>query len=303
MQAQDAEATMYFSNLILSNPAYTGASGESSIVLSYRDYFPGYGFKVGSLYGSWDSYFDQLHGGTGIYIFENRLGSILNDLRVGGTYSYHLRAGRELFVYAGFMAAMIHRSLNTDNLVLPDQIDPLLGPVLQSGEIIDNLSRTMFDTGIGFLFIYRRFNGGVSVNHIAKPDLTGRGGESSRLARRFSVHATSSFDLENGIKLDPLVSASLQAGVITASAGIVTGYSIINVNLLTHLDSRQGVSSIQAGVCIQKSSLAIGYNHYFNPFRSEMAIPFTLSSQVTLRISLFSVEKRAITRAINNPKL
>jgi len=303
LNAQDGEGTMYFSNLLLSNPAYTGASGSSSIILSYRDYYPGYGFGLGSLYGSWDSYFEPLHGGAGVYIFENRLGDILNDLRAGGTYAYHLRAGRDIYINAGFMATMIHRSVNTGGIILPDQIDPLLGPVLPSGEIIGDMSRTLFDTGIGFLFIYRNYNAGFSVNHIATPDLTGSGSRASMLARRYSVHGAASFELKNRIKLDPLLAASFQSGVVTASGGMVASYNVLNINIITHFDSRQGVNALQAGLFVEKGALALGYNHYFMPFRNEISVPFTLSAQVSVKVNLFTIEKRDNTGTIKTPNL
>lgn len=301
--AQDAEGTMYFSNLLLSNPAYTGASDNSSIIMSYRDYYPGYGFGMGSVWGSWDSFFEPLHGGVGFNVFESRLGNILNDLRMGGTYAYHLRAGKDFYINAGFIATMIHRSINTDGLILPDQIDPLLGPVLQSGEVIEDMSRTMFDTGIGFLIIYKAYNAGFSVNHIATPDLTGRDTESSSLARRFSTHATASFELKNGIKLDPLMAVNWQSDVVNGSAGIVAAYKVLSINLLTHFDSRSGINALQAGLFVEKGSITLGYNHYFNPFRNQNTTPFSLSAQVTVKVRLYSVEKRDMAGTINNPNL
>lgn len=304
LQCQDAESSMFYSNPILSNPAYTGSSGRSAIVLSYRDYFPGMGFNVGSLYGSWDSFIEPLHGGVGVYLFENRLGNILNDLRTGATYSYHLRAGRELFINAGFMASVIHRSLNTDYIVMPDQIDPLLGPVLPSGQITEFRSRTIFDTGIGFLLIYRNYTGGISLNHIAAPDLTGSGIADSRLPRRISMHVSASYSFKDSeMCLEPLFAASYQGGVFVAEAGIIYGCNILNINVVAHTDSRQGLSAIQSGIFVEKGLLGIGYNHYFNPGVAGTFVTSSLSSQVTLWVGLYNVEKRGVIRTIKYPKL
>ncbi|MEZ4999468.1 MAG: hypothetical protein R2727_01880 [Bacteroidales bacterium] len=74
---------------MLSNPAFTGSTDRSIINLSYREYFPGYNLGTGSLYCSWDSFFEALHGGAGLYVSgEQRLfDNILNDLRAGATYA------------------------------------------------------------------------------------------------------------------------------------------------------------------------------------------------------------------------
>jgi len=49
--------------------------------------------------------------------------------------------------------------------------------------------------------------------------------------------------------------------------------------------------------------MALGYNHYFMPFRNNNSVPFTLSAQVSVIITLYPVEKRDISGTINKPKL
>ncbi|MEZ5010895.1 MAG: hypothetical protein R2744_04505 [Bacteroidales bacterium] len=51
----------------------------------------------------------------------------MNDLRAGATYAATIRAGKEIFVNAGFMASIIHRSVNSGNIILPDQIKSAAG--------------------------------------------------------------------------------------------------------------------------------------------------------------------------------
>ncbi|MEZ4999469.1 MAG: type IX secretion system membrane protein PorP/SprF [Bacteroidales bacterium] len=216
----------------------------------------------------------------------------------------HLRAGKEIFVNAGFMASIIHRSVNSGNIILPDQIDPLLGAVLPPGEIIDRPSRTVFDAGIGFMVIYRNYNGGFSVNHIATPDITGNGGEGARLHRRLSVHAAASYDLPGEeMSVDPLVTLSLQGDVVSASGGVVLSYNALSVNAVAYFDSRQGISAVQSGLYIEKGLFGVGYNHYFSTGGGGVAVPLTLSSQLVVSISLYNVEKRELIRAIKYPKL
>ncbi|HCC71915.1 MAG TPA: hypothetical protein DEQ09_12305, partial [Bacteroidales bacterium] len=132
ISAQDTESLSFYYNPVQSNPALSGTEGPGKLRLIYRDYYPGRSLNLHSFHCSYDSYLETIHGGFGLYVSENIMGDLLNELRAGAAYSYHLRAGRDLYVNAGFMASVINRSIDAGNIILPDQVDPLLGPVLIS---------------------------------------------------------------------------------------------------------------------------------------------------------------------------
>lgn len=302
--SQEGGAGTFFSSPLVANPAYTGATGSSLITLSYAAYYPGYNTGVATLYGSWDAYFESLHGGAGFFLSENKLGNILNDLRAGVTYAYHLQADRNLWINAGFTASMIHRSLNSSSVILPDQIDPLLGPVLPSGESVSDRSRTLFDASVGFLITWYDFTGGLSVSHIATPDLTGDGKSYSRLPRRYSLHGSYKFLFERGkYELEPLFAISYQGSRGGLLTGIVAGYESFSVNLASHFSLPEGLSALQAGMSVTAGVVEIGYSHLFAAGNQHVMSPLTLSSVITLRITLTGAAKSVAMRAINYPKL
>ncbi len=295
---------MIYISRIISNPAFTGASPTGDIRLIYRDFYPGNDFNIGSLYFSYDSFIKRIHGGAGLYVQENRMGNILNDLRAGVTYSYHLRAGRDLYVNAGFMASVIHRNIDVSQIVFSDQIDPFLGVVLPTNEVIDFSSRSLFDAGIGFLVIYKDYHAGLSVNHLAKPDLTGSGTSGSKLQRRFTFHASGIFKIDGSdLSLTPLADINLQNRFLWGSAGIVTGYKLFNISAIMHYSEAEGINSLQAGLFVESGRIGVGYNYYFNPFVFSKQVPLQQSNTVTIIIGLNFVEKRGDTKAINYPKL
>ncbi len=304
VSGQDIEGSMLYTSRIISNPAFTGSSPNGDIRMIYRDYYPGNDFNTGSLYFSYNSFFQKVHGGVGLYIQENHMSNILNDLRAGATYSYHLRAGKDLYVYAGFMASLIHRNLDLSNMIFADQIDPLLGVVFPTGEVIDFDSRTLFDAGVGFLVIYKDYHAGISVNHLAKPDLTGSGTWESRLQRRYTFHASGIFKIgRSEFTLMPMVDLNMQNSLITGSAGFTTGYKLISINTIVHYSPGGGFNSLQAGLFLESGRVGVGYNYYFNPFVSSNPTPFKQSNIVTLIFGLNVVEKRGDSKAINYPKL
>lgn len=304
MHAQDSEAFSFYYNPVQSNPALSGAEGPGKLRLMYRDYYPGRGLDLYSINCSYDSYLEGIHGGFGLYVSENVLGRLINDLRAGGSYSYHLRASRDLYINAGFMASVIHRYLNAGAVVLPDQIDPLMGPVLPPGEIIASGSRTVFDAGVGFLFIYRDYHAGISANHIFKPDIGGNGSEESRLGRRLSFHGSARFAAANEkVNVNPGFIINIQNGNLLGALGSSVGYRGLTFNILPFFDFSTGLAYVQSGFHIETGKIEMGYNLNFVPVRTDKLEPFTLSNQVYIAIGLYNVEKRGLISTINYPKM
>jgi len=303
-KTQDIEPGSPYNAPVLFNPAMTGSHLNGLMVLSYRDFYPGNNFNIGSIYMSYDSYFEPVHGGLGLYLIENRLGNVLNDLRTGFTYAYHLRASRDLYINAGFMASLIHYGVNMNEIVFPDQIDRLLGPVLQTGESFTRVSRTVFDTGVGFLFNFREYHAGISVNHLASPDLSLNGNSDGRLRRRYSVHGSARFPLAGEkLHLAPLVYSSLQANIFSIAGGISLEYSVLALNLQLHHSRGAGINAIQTGIHLDINRIGVSYNYFFSPVISSGNLPVTLNNQVTLYIGLNNVDKSTVINTINYPKL
>ncbi|MDZ7738612.1 MAG: PorP/SprF family type IX secretion system membrane protein [Bacteroidales bacterium] len=303
-QAQDTDILSLYYNPVQVNPALTGAEGTGKLRLLYRDYYPGRGLNLHTISCSYDTFVEEAHGGLGIFLSENILGEILNDFRAGVAYSYHLRASRDFYVNAGFMAALVHRSMDAGKIVLPDQIDPLRGAVLPSGEQINSMSRTVFDAGIGFLFSYRNYHSGISVSHIFRPDLVGNGLEDSRAGRRITLHGgTELYPGPEGLSISPAFLFNIQDNMIISAAGAAVSYNNISINLLPFFEPGGGLSFIQSGLFFEAGRMELGYNYNFNPVQNSSLQPFTMSNQVYIAIGLNNVEKRDVIKAIIFPKL
>ena len=85
---------------------------KGSVRFSYLNFYPGNSYNFHSVYFSYDSYFPGIHGGAGIYVSDDYLGGIMNDVRGGLSYSYFLQAGKELYINAGLTASFFHRGFN-----------------------------------------------------------------------------------------------------------------------------------------------------------------------------------------------
>ena len=301
---QGADPGPGYQMLMTSNPALSGSEGNGVLRLSYLNYYPGNNYNLHSVYVSYDSYFSDLHGGAGIYVSDDYLGGIVNDLKVGFSYAYFLQAGKDFFINAGLSASIYHRGYNFDNAVLPDQIDPLVGVTGPSSEVLTGKGQNIFDLGVGFLLISGKFFGGFSISHLTEPDLSGTGLPDERLKRKLLLHLTGDFDIfkKNSLKVRPVTFLALQNGFLSAGAGAVLESNYLSVNAIMLGDSG-GNMNIQTGFSINTGKLNIFYNYRFNIGSENKLMPFSLLHQTGLAFSLNSVDKKYIIKAIKFPKL
>lgn len=301
---QETDPGAGYQMTILSNPALSGSEGDGLMRLSYLNYYPGNSYNLHSVHCSYDSYFPALHGGVAIYLSDNYLGGIINDIRGGFSYAYFLQAGRDLYINAGLSASVYHRGYSFDKAVLPDQIDPLGGVSLPSSEVLASAGQTVFDIGAGFLFMSGKIAGGFSINHLAEPDLSPPGYSNDRIRRKLLVHMTGDLDLNSSknLKARPLAFLELQGGFLSLGGGVVMETNYLSVNAIL-LGNNGKNMNIQTGFSLKAGRMSINYNYRFNIISGNSMMPFSLLHQTGLAFSLNNVDKRNTFKTINFPKL
>jgi type IX secretion system PorP/SprF family membrane protein len=303
-RAQGIRSGPCYQMLLMDNPALSGSEGDGILRMSYLNYYPGNSYDLNSVYLTYDSYFPGLHGGTGLYLSEDYLGGIVNDLRGGFSYAYFLQAGKDLFINAGLTASVFHRGYNFGNAVLPDQIDPVGGVSFPTSEVLDNTGKTVFDVGAGILIISGKLAGGFAVNHLAEPELSSSAVSTENIPRKYSLNLSADIDLNSkgDLKLDPLVLAIRQGDYFTVGAGASLEGSHLALNSVLFADNGGNVN-IQSGFSFRLSLVSVYYNYQFNAKSGNSLLPLSLLHQVGLAFSLNYVEKRKAIKTINFPKL
>ena len=197
---------------MMNNPSLSGRDGTGSLRLSYLNFFPGNSYNLHSVYLSYDSYFQLLHGGAAFFLSDDYLGGIVNDMRAGVSYSYFLRAGDDVYINAGLSGSVIRRGYNFSGAILPDQIDPLGSISVPSSEVLSSQGKTLFDLGAGFSFISGKISGGISVVHLSEPSFSVTGLTEERLKRTVFVHLTGDLLLtrDKSLRIRPLFFSELR---------------------------------------------------------------------------------------------
>ncbi|MCE5348081.1 MAG: type IX secretion system membrane protein PorP/SprF [Bacteroidales bacterium] len=290
--------------VLMNNPALSGGEGNGVLRLSYLNFYPGNNYNLHSGYLSYDSYFPSLHGGAGAYISNDYLGGIVNDLRGGLSYAYFLQAGHDLFINAGLSASFFHRGYNFNKAVLPDQIDPLGGMSVTSAEMLVSSGHTVFDIGTGVVFISGKISGGLSINHLVEPDLSGTGFSNERLKRKYFMHLIGDINLNRtkSLKARPLSFTEIQGRYLSAGAGVVIESNYLSFNAILLGNNGKNLN-MQAGFSLKTSRVYFFYNYQFNIVSGNTFMPLSLLHQTGLAFSLINVDKRKIIKTINFPNL
>lgn len=293
-----------YQSAMINNPGVTGSTGDGYLRLTYLNHYPDNGFNLHTAFISYDAYFPSLHGGAGFYLSDNYLGGIINDLRGGLSYSYFLRAGKNLFFSGGLSASFFHRGYNFTGALLPDQIDPLMGAIHPSAEVFSQAGRTVFDIGTGFLIISGHFFGGIAINHLAEPDIYRSEFGDVNLHRTLLLHGAGDIGInrEKNLLLRPLAKLEIQKGWFSAGAGAVFETSHFSFNSILFLDN-PGNLDIQSGFAVNFKAIILSYNYHFNLISKKNQLPLSVLHEAGIAVSLNNVDKRKTIKTINFPKL
>jgi type IX secretion system PorP/SprF family membrane protein len=301
---QETDPGPGYQMVLMNNPALSGSEGNGTLRLSYLNFYPGNGYNLHSLYLSYDSYVQALHGGAALYLAEDYLGGSVNNIRGGLSYSYFLQAGEDLYINAGLSASIYHQGYNFSNSVLPDQIDPLGGAVYPSGESLISSGRTAFDLGTGFTFVKGWLSGGLAVMHLTQPDLSNSGIAREEIKRKLYIHLCGDLPLGRSQKIyaRPVSYFSYQDDFILAGGGLSIENEHFAINAISMGDNA-GNLDMQTGFSFKAGIIRFNYTYRFNIVSGNSLMPMSLLHQTGLAFSLYDVDKRKSGKTINFPKL
>lgn len=288
---------------LMYNPAFAGSSGEGTMRISCYSFLPGAGFGLRSVYASYDDYSEKLHGGAGVWISDDMMGEVMNDMRTGLTYAYHLKAGRELYFNAGLTASLVYRGINRGAVTFPDDYDPFGGIISPPSETITDAGNMLFDTGTGISFSSGSWYGGLSVMHLTQPYLSTNQHKDNRLFRLYTLNAGTIFHIgHNDLDLCPAASLFVQDRNMIVYLGTVASMRELSFGLAVwHVTS--GFAAAESSVGWDSGSTTITISYSYNILGGGEAVMGTAVVRAGLSISFNNVEKRKAIHVIKLPEL
>jgi len=178
LDAQDPVFSQFFAAPMQVNPAFAGTTFAPRITVNYRNQWADYegGYETYSV--AYEQSLEDLNSGFGVVVLGDDAGNgIYNTTRFHGVYSYRIKINRTSAVRIGVEAGMIQSSLDWDQLVFLDQLDPITGasggggvPTPTEEQRPVNLNNTAVDIGAGLLFNSENAYAGLSLKHLNSPD-------------------------------------------------------------------------------------------------------------------------------------
>lgn len=171
-QAQDPIFSQFYAMPLQINPGFAGSSFAPRVGMAYRNQWTGFSNAYRTYALFYEQQLDHFNSGIGFNLQGDNAGDgILRSTAASVNYAYRLSVDDGLTLKLGIEAGARQVNLDWEKLIFPDQLDPLDGIVLNSGEIRpDVVNRTMLDLGAGLLAGGRRWYAGFAMKHLNTPD-------------------------------------------------------------------------------------------------------------------------------------
>lgn len=303
-RAQDPAFSQFYANPLYMNPAMAGVEGAAKVYIGYRNQWPGATNPYTTMQASYEQFLDPIQGGLGIHVINDRQGGgVINTLSLDLVYSYHLQVSSDLMVTGGFQASLGHRNLNTEGLVLPDELAAGAPVTTLSG-----YSSTYPDFGVGFAAFYKNIFGGVALHHLLQPYTGSSENPNSMLSRKYTAHVGA---------MIPIYEKRLGREVLQLSPNLVFlqqdiyqqlnyGLEVIYRNFVGGLWFRQDLSFSYGTVVFSmgygNDQFRVRYSYDAKLSSPEVHIPSLGAHEISLVIIFENLNKSRKHKAIKCPK-
>lgn len=305
---QDVEFSQYYANPLYLNPAFAGSDNYARLSLNYKTLLPSSFGDYSTYSASVDKYFDNLSGGVGFQILNDRQAQgVINDLGFNLIYAYHTKLKKDWDFAAGFRLGYHVKSLNTSGLTYPDMIetDGTISPGLESGISQKSL---YFDFSFGMLSWYDNYYVGLSVDHLTKPKISLGSDDPGPIERKYTLHGGMEIPFYNSLgRVHMTLSPNLILQVQGASSKLNLGIYLNKKYLTSGIWFKTNTNFDLTG-CV----LMLGYITDYSTFAYSYDVPFYLGGvsgvisgghEVTFLYKFMYKSKRKKMKAIKCPKI
>jgi len=186
LTAQDYQFTQFYAAPVNLNPAFTGNTAQSRMVMNYRNQWTAIPGAFVTYNVTYEQFIPQIKSGIGLLVNHDKAGSgNLGYTSVLGLYSYEFQVNYDLYLRPGLSFGRSFRTLDMNDLVFGDQLVRPDGSATVDRVQMPNSS--FFDVGAGLLLYSHNYWIGASAAHINKPNESLLGYEAS-VPIKFSTH-------------------------------------------------------------------------------------------------------------------
>lgn len=191
--SQDVSFSQFYTNPLYLNPAFAGSVGVPRVALQYRNQWHAFDNAFTTYSAAADFPVDKLRGGLGVnFINDAQANGALNTYQVNAAYAVNVRLSEHYWFNGGVQAGYYQNSLNVDELIFADNLDPNFGNNGVSGEVglITDPNYSYIDFSTGVLVYSQKLFFGLAAHHLNEPSQSFVSGNNDdvKLNRKYSAH-------------------------------------------------------------------------------------------------------------------
>jgi len=193
--AQDPQFSQFYAAAQYLNPALTGNTHQDRIALNYRLQWPGVQPGYETYMVAYDHRFSTVNCGMGGMVLRDKAGtSGLTFTTVALNYSYEARINYKRAVRGGLRIGYTMRGVDPSGYLFGDQVIRDNAAASIEPNLVEQVN--YLDLGAGGMYYSEQFWGGISVNHLNKPNQSLMIDGTAPLAMRTSVNVGYRFPID-----------------------------------------------------------------------------------------------------------
>lgn len=171
LSAQDPVFSQFYAAPLRLNPALAGVSTAPRLALNYRAQHTAYPSAFTTIAASYEQPIEGSPSSIGLRLMSDRqLEGAYKNSEIAVVYSYDVRVNEYINARLGLAGGIISTSLDFNTLTFGDVLDPTIGADGATMEALAASSKTSADFGAGIVLYGKNYYGGVSFDHLNRPD-------------------------------------------------------------------------------------------------------------------------------------
>lgn len=169
--AQDAVFSQFYASPLRLNPALAGIGTAPRIAVNYRAQHTSYPSAFTTMAASYEQPIENTPSSFGLRVMtDKQLEGAYKNTEIALVYSYDVQVNDYLGARLGLAAGILSTALDFTQLTFGDVLDPAIGADGVTMEALAGLSKTSADFGAGVLLYGKSYYGGISFEHMNRPD-------------------------------------------------------------------------------------------------------------------------------------
>ncbi len=169
--AQDAVFSQFYAAPLRLNPALAGIGTAPRITVNYRAQHTSYPSAFTTMAASYEQPIEGTPSSFGIRMMtDKQLEGAYKNTEVALVYSYDVQVNDYLGARLGLAAGILSTAIDFNSLTFGDVLDPLIGADGVTMESLVGASKTSADFGAGIVLYGKNYYGGISFEHMNRPD-------------------------------------------------------------------------------------------------------------------------------------